>query len=255
MRAASAASVWSPNIIVPSQSFETFRPLAPSGVGGWRLSAIGRSSGRRRCAGDEAVAQLALEHFADRAARQLVDDIEERRCAASCRAARWPRRAGSRRRALRLRARRPTPPASRPSARTARRRPPHRRPRVLAQHRLEVARVEVEAAADDHVLAPIDQREEAVFVEAADVAGADEALARRRRTTRPRRSSPAGRGSRPSSPPSGRRPRRSRRAAARGRARRSGGCRGLRAGWPTVCSLSGCSCAARMHVPPPSVMP
>ena len=49
---------------------------------------------------------------------------------------------------------------------------------VLAQHRLEVARVEVEAAADDHVLAAIDEREEAVVVEAADVAGADEPLAR-----------------------------------------------------------------------------
>ncbi len=48
---------------------------------------------------------------------------------------------------------------------------------VLAQHRLEVARVEVEAAADDHVLAAIDEREEAVVVEAADVAGADEPLA------------------------------------------------------------------------------
>ena len=58
---------------------------------------------------------------------------------------------------------------------------------MLAQHRLEVARVEVEAAADDHVLAAVEQGEEAVVVEAADVAGADEALAGRRRTTRPRR--------------------------------------------------------------------
>ena len=31
MLAACVASVWSPNIIVPSQSFETLRPLAPSG--------------------------------------------------------------------------------------------------------------------------------------------------------------------------------------------------------------------------------
>jgi hypothetical protein len=31
MRAASCSSVWSPNIIVPSQSGETFRPLAPNG--------------------------------------------------------------------------------------------------------------------------------------------------------------------------------------------------------------------------------
>ena len=35
-------------------------------------------------------------------------------------------------------------------------------------------------------LLAVDQRQEAVVVEAADVAGADEALARRRRTTRPR---------------------------------------------------------------------
>ena len=126
---------------------------------------------------------------------------------------------------------------------------------VLAQHRLEVARIEVEAAADDHVLAAVDQRQKAVVVEAADVAGADEALAGWRRTTRPRRSSRAGRDSRSSSRPSGRRPRRSRRAAARGRPRRSGGCRGLRPAGRRCAAWLGCSCAARMQVPPPSVMP
>jgi hypothetical protein len=49
---------------------------------------------------------------------------------------------------------------------------------VLAQQRLQVAGVDVEAAADDHVLAAVEQGQEAVGVEAPDVAGADEALAR-----------------------------------------------------------------------------
>ena len=49
--------------------------------------------------------------------------------------------------------------------------------RMLAQHAFQVAGVDVEAAADDHVLAAVEQDQEAVGVEAADVAGADEALA------------------------------------------------------------------------------
>src|SRR6185369_16677364 len=77
MRAASAVSVWSPNIIAPSQSFETLRPLAPSEIGRRESSAMARSSRRGcRCGDDEAIAQLALEHLADRAARQLVDERE-----------------------------------------------------------------------------------------------------------------------------------------------------------------------------------
>src|ERR1700755_3190089 len=76
MRPASASSVWSPNIIVPSQSLPTLSPLAPSGVAGWRASAIGCSGGVR-VGGDEAVAQLALQDLADRAARQLGDDLEK----------------------------------------------------------------------------------------------------------------------------------------------------------------------------------
>ena len=69
------------------------------------------------------------------------------------------------------------PPASRPIARKARR-PRRRRPRrMAAQHRFEIARIDVEAAADDHVLLAIEERQKAVGVEAADVAGADEALA------------------------------------------------------------------------------
>ena len=49
--------------------------------------------------------------------------------------------------------------------------------RMAAQHRLEIARVDVEAAGDDHVLLAVEQRQKAIVVEAADVAGADEALA------------------------------------------------------------------------------
>ena len=50
---------------------------------------------------------------------------------------------------------------------------------VVAQRGLEVGGVDVEAARNDHVLLAVEQREEAVGVEAADVAGADEALAGR----------------------------------------------------------------------------
>ena len=45
------------------------------------------------------------------------------------------------------------------------------------QYRLEIARIDVEAAGDDHVLLAIDENEKAVVVKAADVAGADEAQA------------------------------------------------------------------------------
>jgi hypothetical protein len=48
---------------------------------------------------------------------------------------------------------------------------------VPDQHGFEVAGIDVEAAADDHVLPAVHQRQEAVGIEAADVAGADEALA------------------------------------------------------------------------------
>src|SRR6185369_17681134 len=49
--------------------------------------------------------------------------------------------------------------------------------RVLAQDRFEVAGINIEAARNHHVLAPVHQREEAVLVEAADIAGADVAVA------------------------------------------------------------------------------
>lgn len=48
---------------------------------------------------------------------------------------------------------------------------------LLADHRLEIARVDVETARDDHVLFAVQQREKAVFVEAAHVTRAKEALA------------------------------------------------------------------------------
>ena len=48
---------------------------------------------------------------------------------------------------------------------------------MATQHGFKVARVDVEAAADDHVLAPVVQGQETVFVEAADIAGADVAPA------------------------------------------------------------------------------
>ena len=47
--------------------------------------------------------------------------------------------------------------------------------RVLAQHGFQVAGVEVEAAADDHVFAPVHQGQKAFFIKAAHIAGADEA--------------------------------------------------------------------------------
>ena len=50
---------------------------------------------------------------------------------------------------------------------------------VRMQHRFEIARIDVEAARDDHVLLAIHQDQETVFIEAADVAGADEAPAGR----------------------------------------------------------------------------
>ena len=50
---------------------------------------------------------------------------------------------------------------------------------MFAQQRFQVARVDVETAADDHVLLAVQQGQEAVGVEAADIAGADEALAAR----------------------------------------------------------------------------
>src|SRR6185369_14911281 len=179
MRAASASSVWSPNIIAPSHSFETLRPLAPSAVGEWRSSDM-RGPFRGCCRGsDEAVAQLALEHLADRAARQLVDDREVRDPLGLAEPLVGPGAQGlgvdrgafvhddPRRRRL--------APAFGGNAGDR----GFDDGGMLAQHRFEVARVEVEAAADDHVLAPIDEREKPVVVEAADVAGADEALAGR----------------------------------------------------------------------------
>src|SRR5690349_12563411 len=177
MRAASASSVWSPNIIAPSQSFETLRPLAPSDVGEWRWSAMRCAFRRRSCGGDEAVAQFALEHLADRAARELVDDREVRDTLRLAEPLVRPRaqRLGVDRRAFAHddpRRRRLAPALG---GNAGDRRVGDRG--MLAEHRLEVARVEVEAAADDHVLAAIDEREKAVVVEAADVAGADEALA------------------------------------------------------------------------------
>ena len=48
---------------------------------------------------------------------------------------------------------------------------------VLGQHRFDVAGIDVEAAGDDHVLLAVHQREKAVGVEPADVAGAHPAVA------------------------------------------------------------------------------
>ncbi len=46
---------------------------------------------------------------------------------------------------------------------------------MTGQHRLQVAGIDVEAPGDDHVLLAVDDGQEALVVEAADVAGADEA--------------------------------------------------------------------------------
>ena len=46
--------------------------------------------------------------------------------------------------------------------------------RMFADHLLEIARKDIEAAADDHVLLAIENRQEAVFVEPPDIARADE---------------------------------------------------------------------------------
>ncbi len=48
---------------------------------------------------------------------------------------------------------------------------------MLTQLRLEVTRVDIEAAGDDHVLLAIEQRQKPIGVEAADISGADETLA------------------------------------------------------------------------------
>jgi hypothetical protein len=52
---------------------------------------------------------------------------------------------------------------------------------VAQQHFLDLARIDVGAAADDHVLGAVLQRQEAVGIEAADVAGMQPATAQRRR--------------------------------------------------------------------------
>jgi len=72
---ASASLVWSPNIIVPSQSLLTFRPLAPSDSQVTGVMGGTPNSKRATAGGDEALAQLALEHLADRAARQLGNEL------------------------------------------------------------------------------------------------------------------------------------------------------------------------------------
>ena len=51
--------------------------------------------------------------------------------------------------------------------------------RVLHQRLLDLGGVDVEAAGDDHVLGPVDDEEEAVVVEVADVAGVVPAVRRR----------------------------------------------------------------------------
>ena len=96
---------------------------------------------------DEPIAQLALEHLADRAARQLVDEREarDRRCVLPTRALAQARSASA--------------SALAPARRTTKATgvSPHRSDGtpttaasatagMLAQHRLEVARVDVEAA-------------------------------------------------------------------------------------------------------------
>src|SRR6478735_10364393 len=176
MRPASASAVWSPNIIAPSQSLETLRPLAPSGVGGWRASAMGSSGGRGTC-GHETIAQLALQDLADGAARQLVDDLEEGDALGLAEALVGPGANGF---GVDASACARDDPRCRRLAPALGRNAGDRRLRDVgmpAQHRFEIARVQVEATADDHVLAAIDKREEAVVVEAADVARADEPLA------------------------------------------------------------------------------
>src|SRR3954451_16481751 len=134
------------------------------------------SSGGRRACSDEAVAQLALQDLADRAARQLVDDFQE---SDSLRLAEPIVGPGANGFGVDGRAFASHDPRRRRLAPALGGNAGNRRfgnVGMLAQHRLEIARVEVEAAADDHVLAPIDEGQEAVIVEATDVARADEAL-------------------------------------------------------------------------------
>ena len=49
---------------------------------------------------------------------------------------------------------------------------------MRGDHDFEIARIDVEAARDDHVLAAVHQLQEAICIEASDIAGADEAFAR-----------------------------------------------------------------------------
>src|SRR6202521_3322439 len=122
------------------------------------------------------LAQLALEHFSDGAARQALHDAHRRQALDFAEAAVGPLQ-------HRLGVGRAGPGDDERDRRLAplRRRPPHHRDvghlGMGGQHGLEVARVDVEAARDDHVLLAVEQHEEAVGVEAADGAGADEELA------------------------------------------------------------------------------
>src|SRR3979411_2370174 len=50
---------------------------------------------------------------------------------------------------------------------------------VPVQHFLDLPRVDIDPTADDHVLASIDDVQEAVFVERADIAGPEPAVAQR----------------------------------------------------------------------------
>ncbi len=51
--------------------------------------------------------------------------------------------------------------------------------RMFAQDRLQIARVDVEPAGDDHVLLSVEQHQKTIGIEPADVSGADESLAAR----------------------------------------------------------------------------
>ena len=111
-----------------------------------------------------------------------------------------------------------TPPAARrPPGPACRPRPRRTTPGSGDQQLLQLARVHVVALVEQHVLLAVDDRQVAVLVEHADVAGAQPAVDERVGGRRPggcgSRSSPAGRG---------RTPRPARRRAAASRSRRAG---------------------------------
>ena len=153
---------------------------SPTGSAG-RRGASRRGAQRGASATRRAVAQLLLQHLAGGVARQLRNDA--RTPWGAC-GARSPRGSAGRAPTASTgaspagdhegdRRARPTRASGRPTTAAS------RHGWVEHEHVLDLARVDVVAAADDHVLRPVDERQPAVRVEAAQVARVQPAPAQR----------------------------------------------------------------------------